>query len=241
MAAMLEVKNIEVTYSEVILVLKGMSLQVLEGQIVAILGNNGAGKSTTLKAISGLLKSEDGKVTDGSITFMDERIDRMDPEKIVRKGIFQVMEGRKAFEDLTVEENLLVAAHTIKRRKQIRKDLEYYSKRVPDAGTPAMTQAIFALLYARLGEADKAYHWFKEAYEPNLNHPFRVIAETKGGTNPYFATGAGGVLQSVLMGFGGLDITADGIVQAKPLIPANWKKLTISGVGPEGKTFVVTK
>ncbi len=124
---------------------------------------------------------------------------------------------------------------------QIRKDLEYYSKRVPDAGTPAMTQAIFALLYARLGEADKAYHWFKEAYEPNLNHPFRVIAETKGGTNPYFATGAGGVLQSVLMGFGGLDITADGIVQAKPLIPANWKKLTISGVGPEGKTFVVTK
>jgi len=124
MAAMLEVKNIEVTYSEVILVLKGMSLQVLEGQIVAILGNNGAGKSTTLKAISGLLKSEDGKVTDGSITFMDERIDRMDPEKIVRKGIFQVMEGRKAFEDLTVEENLLVAAHTIMRRKQIRKDLE---------------------------------------------------------------------------------------------------------------------
>ena len=88
MAAMLEVKNIEVTYSEVILVLKGMSLQVLEGQIVAILGNNGAGKSTTLKAISGLLKSEDGEVTDGSITFMDERIDRMDREKIIRKGIF---------------------------------------------------------------------------------------------------------------------------------------------------------
>ena len=75
MAVMLEVKNIEVTYSEVILVLKGMSLQVLEGQIVAILGNNGAGKSTTLKAISGLLKSEDGEVTDGSITFMGERID----------------------------------------------------------------------------------------------------------------------------------------------------------------------
>ncbi|MEI8181756.1 MAG: ABC transporter ATP-binding protein [Desulfomonile sp.] len=123
MAVMLEVNNIEVTYSEVILVLKGMSLQVREGQIVAILGNNGAGKSTTLKAISGLLKSEDGEVTDGSISFMGERIDKMDPEKIVRKGIFQVMEGRKAFEDLTVEENLVVAAHTIKSRKQIKQDL----------------------------------------------------------------------------------------------------------------------
>ncbi len=123
MAVMLEVNNIEVTYSEVILVLKGMSLKVREGQIVAILGNNGAGKSTTLKAISGLLKSEDGEVTDGSISFMGERIDKMDPEKIVRKGIFQVMEGRKAFEDLTVEENLVVAAHTIKSRKQIKQDL----------------------------------------------------------------------------------------------------------------------
>jgi len=124
MAAMLEVNNIEVIYNQVILVLKGMSLRVEEGQIVAILGNNGAGKSTTLKAISGLLKSEDGEVTDGSISFHGERIDKVDPEKIVRKGIFQVMEGRQAFEDLTVEENLLVGAHTVKSRKQIKKDLE---------------------------------------------------------------------------------------------------------------------
>jgi len=124
MQPMLEVNNVEVIYNEVILVLKGMSLTVNEGQIVAILGNNGAGKSTTLKAISGLLKSEDGKVTDGSITFLSERIDKIDPEKIVRKGIFQVMEGRKAFEDLTVEENLLCGAHTIKSRKLIKQDLE---------------------------------------------------------------------------------------------------------------------
>jgi branched-chain amino acid transport system ATP-binding protein len=124
MSVMLEINNIEVIYSEVILVLKGMSLQVKEGQVVAILGNNGAGKSTTLKAISGLLKSEDGEVTDGSITFMGERIDRIEPENIVRRGIFQVMEGRNAFEDLTVEENLVVGAHTIKSRKQIKKDLE---------------------------------------------------------------------------------------------------------------------
>jgi branched-chain amino acid transport system ATP-binding protein len=124
MGPMLEVNNIEVIYSEVILVLKGMSLQVEEGQIVTILGNNGAGKSTTLKAISGLLRTEDGEVTDGFISFLGERIDKTDPEKIVRKGIFQVMEGRKAFEDLTVEENLLVGAHTINSRKQVRKDLE---------------------------------------------------------------------------------------------------------------------
>ncbi|MGB9617404.1 MAG: ATP-binding cassette domain-containing protein, partial [Desulfomonilaceae bacterium] len=121
---MLEVNNIEVTYNEVILVLKGMSLKVDEGQIVTILGNNGAGKSTTLKAISGLLKSEDGEITDGAISFMGQRIDKMEPEKIVRLGIFQVMEGRKAFEDLTVEENLYVAAHTIKSRAQIKRDLE---------------------------------------------------------------------------------------------------------------------
>ncbi len=121
---MLEANNVEVIYNQVILVLKGLSLKVYEGQIVTVLGNNGAGKSTTLKAISGLLKSENGKVTDGSITFLGERIDRIDPEKIVRKGIFQVMEGRKAFEDLTVEENLLVGAHTIHNRKQIKQDLE---------------------------------------------------------------------------------------------------------------------
>jgi trehalose/maltose hydrolase-like predicted phosphorylase len=123
--------------------------------------------------------------------------------------------------------------------KQIRKDLEYYETRVPDEGTPAMTQAVFTTLYARLGDKEKAAHWFKDSYLPNLNPPFRVIAETKGGTNPYFATGAGGVVQSVLMGFGGLEITPKGIVQIKSVLPSNWKKLTITGVGPERKTYTV--
>lgn len=123
--------------------------------------------------------------------------------------------------------------------KQIQKDLEYYESRVPNEGTPAMTQGVFALLYARLGNADKAYHWFKDAYIPNLNPPFRVIAETKGGTNPYFATGAGGILQAVLMGFGGLEITPGGIIQVKSVLPKNWKSLTITGVGLENKTFTV--
>ncbi|WP_254640054.1 glycoside hydrolase family 65 protein [Chitinophaga sp. GbtcB8] len=121
--------------------------------------------------------------------------------------------------------------------KQVQKDLEYYETRVPNEGTPAMTQAVFALLYARLGNGGKAYHWFQDAYLQNLNPPFRVIAETKGGTNPYFATGAGGLLQAVLMGFGGLEITPKGILQLKTALPPGWKKLTITGGGIEQKTF----
>ncbi|MGL6068087.1 MAG: glycoside hydrolase family 65 protein, partial [Sediminibacterium sp.] len=123
--------------------------------------------------------------------------------------------------------------------KQIKKDLEYYETRVPTEGTPAMTQAIFALLYARIGDGDKAFHFFQDAYVPNLNPPLRVIAETKGGTNPYFATGAGGILQSLLMGFGGLEITPTGITQVKSALPKHWKKLTLTGIGIENKTFVV--
>ncbi|MCZ4245157.1 glycoside hydrolase family 65 protein [Pedobacter punctiformis] len=122
-------------------------------------------------------------------------------------------------------------------KKQIEKDLAYYETRVPNEGTPAMTHAIFSLLYSRLGNGKKAYHFFKDAYEPNLNPPFRVIAETKGGTNPYFATGAGGVLQSVLMGFGGLEITPSGITQIKTQLPPNWKSLKITGVGKDKKTY----
>jgi trehalose/maltose hydrolase-like predicted phosphorylase len=123
-------------------------------------------------------------------------------------------------------------------KEQIRKDLEYYETRIPNEGTPAMTQGIFALLYSRLGNGQKALHWFKDAYEPNLLPPFRVIAETKGGTNPYFATGAGGILQSVLMGFGGIEITPKGIVQIKTALPTGWKSVTITGIGLERKSFV---
>lgn len=122
---------------------------------------------------------------------------------------------------------------------QVKKDLDYYSTRVPNEGTPAMTQAIFALLYARLGDADKASHFFKDSYVPNLNPPFRVIAETKGGTNPYFATGAGGILQCVMMGFGGLDITSKGITQIKATLPAGWRSVTLKGIGPDKKTYTV--
>jgi len=121
---LLLVNNIEVIYHNVILVLKGMSLRVNEGQIVTILGNNGAGKTTTLKAISGLLASENGKVTDGFVQFMGQRIDRISPEKIVRMGIFQVMEGRRVFGDLTVEENLVIGGHTNKNSRKMKQDME---------------------------------------------------------------------------------------------------------------------
>src|SRR5690349_22177714 len=102
-----------------------------------------------------------------------------------------------------------------------------------------MTQAAFTLLYARLGNREKSAQWFQDSHVPNLNPPFRVIAETKGGTNPYFATGAGGVLQSVIMGFGGLDITSDGIKQVKSALPKSWKSLTFTGVGPKHLSFSV--
>ncbi len=119
----LVVNNIEVVYDEVILVLRGISLEVPEGEIVTLLGPNGAGKSTTLKAISGLLKTEDGKVTRGNVTFMGENISNRAPEEIVRKGIFQVMEGRRIIEDMTVIENLRLGAYT-RKDKQIRSDID---------------------------------------------------------------------------------------------------------------------
>lgn len=122
---------------------------------------------------------------------------------------------------------------------QIEKDLKFYESKVPDKDTPAMTQAIFALLYSRAGDGATAYHWFKDAYLPNLNPPFRVMAEYKGGTNPYFATGAGGVLQTVMMGFGGLDIhPQEGIKQLETAMPSHWKKVTITGVGLDKKTYI---
>ncbi len=120
---MLSLNNVEVIYNKVILVLKGMSLEVPDGQIVGLLGANGAGKTTTLKAISGLLKPEDGEVTDGSIEFMGQPIHNHDPEEIVRMGIFQVMEGRRVFEHLTVEENLIAGAYTRRERGSLAADL----------------------------------------------------------------------------------------------------------------------
>jgi branched-chain amino acid transport system ATP-binding protein len=121
--ALLSVNNIEVVYNDVIMVLRGLSLEVPEGAIVALLGANGAGKSTTLKAISGLLKTEDGEVTRGDIVFNGERINGIDPDKIVRRGIFQVMEGRRIVSDMTCLENLRLGAFT-RRDSGVKADIE---------------------------------------------------------------------------------------------------------------------
>ena len=123
--AYLSINNIEVIYDHVILVLKGVSLTVPEGKIVALLGGNGAGKSTTLKSISTLLRGERGEVTKGSIEFRGERVDQLTPNELVKKGMCQVMEGRHCFAHLTVEENLLTGAFTRKSgRAELRSELE---------------------------------------------------------------------------------------------------------------------
>jgi branched-chain amino acid transport system ATP-binding protein len=121
---LLAVNNVEVIYDHVILVLKGVSLQIPEGGIVALLGANGAGKSTTLKGISGLLRTERGDVTKGSVEFLGEPIHRKDPADVVRRGIVQVMEGRHVFEHLTVEENLLTGAYTRRNGASVKHDLD---------------------------------------------------------------------------------------------------------------------
>ncbi|MDQ7026721.1 MAG: ABC transporter ATP-binding protein [Anaerolineae bacterium] len=121
---LLQLNNIEVIYDDIILVLKGMSIEVPHGKIVALLGSNGAGKSTTLKAISGLLKPEDGEVTDGEIIYQGAAIHNRDAAEIVRKGIFQVMEGRRIFEHLTVEENLRAGGYTVSSAALVRQRIE---------------------------------------------------------------------------------------------------------------------
>ncbi len=121
---------------------------------------------------------------------------------------------------------------------QVKKDLDYYEPRMAKDG-PAMGNAILSLLAARSGDPVRAYDLWVKSYKPNEVPPFGVLAETAGGTNPYFATGAGGFLQATLMGFGGLDITPGGIVQMKTKLPKGWKGLTMTGIGAERKTFVV--
>jgi branched-chain amino acid transport system ATP-binding protein len=139
---LLSVNNIEVIYNHVILVLKGVSLDVPEGQIVALLGANGAGKSTTLKAISSLLRSERGDITKGTIEYRGQRIDHGTPDQLVKQGVIQVMEGRHCFGHLTVEENLLTGAYTRAiSRSEIKLALERIYHYFPRLKTRRQSQA----------------------------------------------------------------------------------------------------
>ena len=119
-----------------------------------------------------------------------------------------------------------------------RQDLEYYAERIDQKDGPAMSYSVYCVQYARMGEADKAYEMFRRCYEPNLKKPFGVISETPTSNNPYFMTGAGGLLQAVLNGFCGLQITNEGIVQLPSVLPSHWKRVTVTGVGSDKKTYV---
>jgi branched-chain amino acid transport system ATP-binding protein len=121
---MLKVNNIEVTYHGVILVLRGVSLEVGDGKVISLLGANGAGKSTTLKAISGLLKTEVGRVSRGSIQWEGQNIERQDPEAIAKMGVIQVMEGRRILEHLTVEDELMAGGYIVRQRYNLHKELD---------------------------------------------------------------------------------------------------------------------
>jgi trehalose/maltose hydrolase-like predicted phosphorylase len=123
-------------------------------------------------------------------------------------------------------------------KAQVEKDLIYYEKRMSPEG-PAMGSAVLSTLYSRLGKPEKAYEIFSRSYKLNEVPPFGVLSETAGGTNPYFATGAGGMLQSVIFGFGGLSITDSGITQLKTSLPKSWKSLEIKGVGVSKTSFKV--
>lgn len=123
-------------------------------------------------------------------------------------------------------------------RKILRQDLDYYAEKIDPKNGPAMSFAIFCVQYARLGDADKAYEAFRKCYQPNLRKPFGVLAETATSNNPYFATGAGGLLQAVINGFCGLRISENGIEQIHSVLPKHWKRLTVTGVGMDKKTYI---
>jgi len=138
-----------------------------------------------------------------------------------------------------VDVNLLAyPLNVITNPKSIRLNLDYYEPKIAPEG-PAMSHSVLGVLYARLGESEKAFKLFKKAYVPNKRPPFGALSESAYSNNPYFATGAGGMLQTVLFGFGGLHFTENGIEQKNPCLPKQWKKLTIKGVGPELETYVI--
>ncbi|MDE6449266.1 MAG: glycoside hydrolase family 65 protein, partial [Muribaculaceae bacterium] len=114
-----------------------------------------------------------------------------------------------------------------------------YKDRIDMTHGPAMTFGIFTVSYARLGNREKAEQMFRRSYRPNMRPPFGVLAETPTSQNPYFATGGGALLQAVINGFGGLELTDQGIIQLPSVLPASWKKLTIKGVGPDQREWVI--
>lgn len=156
-------------------------------------------------------------------------------------GVTREYEGYNGQTIKQADANLLVyPLNLITRPEEIRKDLAYYEDKIDKSG-PAMSFSVLALQYARLGEGDKAYELFVQSFRPNQLPPFGVLSEGAGGTNPYFCTGAGGLLQAVINGFCGLEITDSGIKQVSSKLPRHWKKVVVKGVGPDRKTYVRTQ
>ena len=178
---LLAVSNIEVIYDHVILVLKGVSLRVPEGGIIALLGANGAGKSTTLKAISGLLRTERGDITKGSIELRGVPIQRRDPSEIVTRGVVQVMEGRHVFEHLTVEENLLAGGYTRRNGDSLKRDLDlvytYFPRLTQRRGTKAGYVSGGEQQMLAIGRALMAHPRLMLLDEPSMGLAPMLVAE----------------------------------------------------------------
>lgn len=157
-------------------------------------------------------------------------------------GVTQEYKGYKGQVIKQADVNLLTyPLGLITDKAQIIRDLNYYEPRVDQKKGPAMTHSVFAILYVKLGDAEKALNLFNQSYQPNQLPPFGVIAETRGSQNPYFLTAAGGTLQTVLMGFLGLEITPSGIVQSKSVFPGAWKSIKAIGVGKDRKTYQISR
>ena len=155
-------------------------------------------------------------------------------------GVTQEYAGYSGQAIKQADANLLAfPLHEVRDPAAIQKDLDYYLPRMGEDG-PAMSHAVLSLLYARLGDQKRATEVFARAYQPNQLPPFGVLAETAGGTNPYFATGAGGMLQAVLFGFGGLELDAENGLESVPsVLPKGWTSLTLKGIGPDKKTYTI--
>lgn len=161
------------------------------------------------------------------------------PLRYFKDGVIKEYENYNGDTIKQADVNLLAyPLNFVQNKESIVRDLTYYLPKLSKNG-PAMGKSIFAVIYARLGDSKTAYKLFKESYEPNLRPPFGVLTESAFSNNPYFATGAGGLLQVVLFGFGGLHFSTEGIVQKNPILPPGWKSLTITGAGPQKKTFKV--
>ncbi len=179
---LLSVQDIEVVYNGLILVLRGVSLEVPEGQIVALLGANGAGKTTTLKAISNLLHAERGEVVSGQISYDGRRVEKASPERLVRAGLIQVMEGRRCFPHLSIEENLLTGAHTRRAgRAQLREDLERIYHYFPRLKTRSRSLAGYTSggeqQMCAIGRALMAYPRMLLLDEPSMGLAPQIVEE----------------------------------------------------------------